>query len=208
MKSNRPGASVDRRVILSTLSVLPLSAVLRSTVAFAQDAGSPLPSWNDGPAKQAIIDFVRVTTDRASPKFVPVSERIAVFDQDGTLWVEHPMYTFMTYCLERVPILVKTKPGLKEIEPFKTVLSGNREEISKLTTPDLEKILAATVTGMSVEEFKAEVTKWLDTARHPRWNRPYTELVRRFLRANDYRTYMSRGRPNVYIGCSTHNAPS
>ena len=88
MKQNMRAASVDRRVILSTFAVLPL---LRSTVAFAQDAGSPLPSWNDGPAKQAIIDFVRVTTDRSSPKFVPVPERLAVFDQDGTLWVEHPM---------------------------------------------------------------------------------------------------------------------
>ena len=86
--------SVDRRVILSIFAALPLPALLRSTVAFAQDAGSPLASWNDGAAKQAIIDFVRMTADRSSPKFVPTSERIAVFDQDGALWVEHPMYTF------------------------------------------------------------------------------------------------------------------
>jgi hypothetical protein len=87
------------------------------------------------------------------------------------------MYTFLTYCFERLPALVKAKPGLKDVEPFKTVLCGNREEIAKLTTPELEKILAATLTGMTVEEFKVEATKWLDTARHPRWNRPYTELV-------------------------------
>jgi hypothetical protein len=172
-----PGTGVDRRAILSALAALPLPAFLPSTVALAQDAGNPLVSWNGGAAKQAIIDFVRVTTDRTEPKFVPVPERIAVFDQDGTLWVEHPMYTFMTYCFERVPVLVKEKPGLKNVEPFKTVLSGNREEIAKLTTPELEKILAATLTGMTVEEFKAEVTKWLETARHPRWDRPYTELV-------------------------------
>jgi hypothetical protein len=157
MKPSMLGASVDRRFILSTLAALPLQAFLRSTAALAQDAGGPLASWNEGAAKQAIIDFVRVTTDRSSPKFVPVSERIAVFDQDGTLWVEHPMYTFVTYCLERVPILMKAKPGLKDVEPFSTVLSGNREEIAKLTTPDLEKILAATLTGMTVEEFRAEL---------------------------------------------------
>ena len=193
-------ASLNRRDIISTLAALPLPVLLRSTAALAQDTVSPLASWNDGAAKQAIIDFVRVTTDRSNPKFVPPEERIATFDQDGTLWVEQPMYTFVTYCLERVPILVKTKPGLKNVEPFKTVLSGYRGEIAKLTTPELEKILAATLTGMTVEEFKAEVTKWLDTARHPRWNRPYTELVYqpmlevlRFLRANDYRTYIVTG---------------
>jgi hypothetical protein len=161
-------ADVNRRVILSILAALPSAALLRNTAAVAQDAASPLASWNDGAAKQAIIDFVRGTTDRSGPKFAPVPERIAVFDQDGTLWVEHPMYTFMTYCFERVPVLVKEKPRLKDVEPFKTVLSANREEIAKLTTPDLEKILTATLSGMTVEEFKAEVAKWLETARHPR----------------------------------------
>jgi phosphoglycolate phosphatase-like HAD superfamily hydrolase len=200
MKSKMRGTGVDRRVILSALAALPLPVLLPSTAGLAQDAASPLASWNGGAAKQAIIDFVRVTTDRTDPKFVPVPERIAVFDQDGTLWVEHPMYTFMTYCFERVPVLVKEKPGLKNAEPFKTVFSGNREEIAKLTTPELEKILAATLTGMTVEEFKAEVTKWLETARHPRWDRPYTELVYQpmlellhFLRANEYRTYIVTG---------------
>jgi phosphoglycolate phosphatase-like HAD superfamily hydrolase len=174
--------------------------LLRTTSVLAQDSGSQLASWNDGPAKQEIIDFVRTTTDRSNPRFVPPHERIAVFDQDGTLWVEHPMYTFVTYCFERVPMLVKAKPALKDVEPFKTVLSGNREEMAKLTTPELEKILAATLTGMTVDEFKVEVTKWLETARHPRWNRLYTELVYqpmlevlRLLRANDYKTYMVTG---------------
>ena len=116
-----------------------------------------MPSWNDGPAKQAILDFVRETTETGGAKFVPPEERIATFDQDGTLWVEHPMYTQVMYCLERVPVLAEKKPGLKKIEPFKTVLSGNREAIAKLSMKDLERILAATLTGMSVEEFRAEV---------------------------------------------------
>src|ERR1700719_3365765 len=96
----------------------------------AQAQTDPLPSWNEGPSKQAIVEFVKATTDKASPKFVPPEARIATFDQDGTTWVEHPIYTQVVYCLERVPALVKAKPGLRDVEPFKTVLSGNREAMS------------------------------------------------------------------------------
>src|SRR5262245_23280282 len=98
------------------------------TLAFAQT--DPLPSWNDGPAKKAIIEFIRVTTDRDSPKYVAPEERIAAFDQDGTLWVEHPMYSQVVYALDRVPAVVAAKPELKNVEPFKTVLSGNRAAIA------------------------------------------------------------------------------
>ncbi len=122
------------------------------------------------------------------------------FDQDGTLWVEQPMYTQVMYCLERVPALVEKKPELKNVEPFKTVLSGNREAMAKLSMKDLEKILAATLTGMSVDEFSAEVKKWLATAKHPRYDRLYTELtyqpmqeVLRYLRANGFKTYIVTG---------------
>jgi phosphoglycolate phosphatase-like HAD superfamily hydrolase len=158
-----------------------------------------LPSWNDGPAKQAIFDFVRTTTDRSSASYVLPEDRIAVFDQDGTLWVEHPVYTQVVYW-ERVPAVAAKKPELRNAEPFKTVLSGNREAIAKLSMRDLEKILAATLTGMSVEEFNAEAKRWLETAKHPRWNRPYTELVYqpmlealRHLRENAYKTYIVTG---------------
>lgn len=144
-----------------------------SLQAFAQT--DPLPSWTDGAAKTAINEFVHATTDQSSPKFVPPEERIATFDQDGTLWVEHPMYTQVVYCLERVPAVVAKKPELKNVEPFKTVLSGNREAMAKLTLRDLEKILPATLTGMTVDEFQTEAKKWLATARDPRWQRPYTE---------------------------------
>jgi phosphoglycolate phosphatase-like HAD superfamily hydrolase len=160
----------------------------------------PLVSWNDGPPKQAIVQFVRETTDQSSSKFVPQEERIATFDQDGTLWVEHPIYTQVVYCLDRVPAVVKVRPELAKVEPFKTVLSGNREAIAKLPMDDLLKILAATLSGMSVDVFTAEVRKWLDTARNPRWQRPYTELtylpmveLMKYLRANGYRTYIVTG---------------
>jgi phosphoglycolate phosphatase-like HAD superfamily hydrolase len=166
--------------------------------AFAQT--DPLPSWNDGAAKQGIIKFVQDTTTEGSTKFVRSAERIATFDQDGTLWVEHPMYTQVLYCLDRVPAVVKAKPELAKVEPFKTVLSGNREAIAKLPIQDLYKILAATLTGMSVDEFRAQAKAWLDTAKDPRWKRPYTELtylpmqeVLKYLRANGYRTYIVTG---------------
>jgi phosphoserine phosphatase len=174
--------------------------VLLTISAQALAQTDPLPSWNDGPAKQAIVAFVQATTDQSSPTFVPPEARIATFDQDGTLWVEHPMYSQVMYCLERVPAVVKAKPELATVEPFKTVLSGNRAAMAKLSMKDLEKILAATPTGMSVDEFNAEATKWLGAAKDPRWKRPYTELtylpmqeVLKYLRANGYKTYIVTG---------------
>jgi phosphoglycolate phosphatase-like HAD superfamily hydrolase len=194
---------INRRVLIATLTTLPaLSGSPIATPAQAQTAtpSGLLPSWNDGPAKQAIFDFVRATTDRANPNFVPPEERIATFDQDGTLWVEHPMYSQMMYCFDRVPVLAAQNPALKNVEPFKTVLSGNREAIAKLTTPDLEKIIVATLTGMTTDEFNAEVKKWLAAAKDPRWKRPYTELtyqpmqeVMSYLRANGYKTFIVTG---------------
>jgi phosphoglycolate phosphatase-like HAD superfamily hydrolase len=131
---------------------------------------------------------------------VPTSERIATFDQDGTLWVEHPMYSQAVYCLDRVPALVEAKPELAGVEPFKTVLSGDHEAIAKLPKDDLLKILEATLTGMSVDQFRAEAKSWLETARDPRWKRPYTELtylpmieLLKYLRDNGYKTYIATG---------------
>ena len=113
------------------------AAMLLLAFTCVSAAADPLESWNDGPAKKAIIEFVNQTTEKSSPKFVPPEERIATFDQDGTLWVEHPIYGQMMYCLDRVPALVKAKPELANVEPFKTVISGDREAIAKLPTPDL-----------------------------------------------------------------------
>ncbi|HKE38278.1 MAG TPA: HAD family hydrolase [Casimicrobiaceae bacterium] len=166
--------------------------------ALAQD--DPLPSWNDGAAKKAIIDFVQATTTQGNANFAPPEERIATFDQDGTLWVEHPIYSQLVYCFDRVPAAVKAKPELANVEPFKTVMSGNLEAISKLPLKDLEKIAFATLTGMPVEQFQAEVKKWLAEAKDHRWKRPYTALtylpmqeVLKYLRANGYRTYIVTG---------------
>ena len=170
--------------------------------AFAAGAQSsdPLPSWNDGAAKKAIVEFVQTTTTQGSAQFVPPAERIATFDQDGTLWVEHPIYSQVVYCLDRVPAVAKLKPELAKVEPFKTVLSGNREAMARLSMHDLLKIVAATLTGMSVEQFQGEVKSWLSTAKDSRWKRPYTELtyvpmqeVLQYLRTNGYKTYIVTG---------------
>jgi len=195
-------SDINRRAAISGLALLPiLGQTLVPAVVQAQGTqAAPLASWNDGPAKQAIMDFVRATTDQASPKFVPMEDRIAAFDQDGTLWVEHPMYTQVVYCLERVPAVVAQKPELKNREPFKTVLSGNREAMAKLSLRDLEEILFATLTGMPVEVFDAEAKKWIETAKHPRWNRRYTELtyqpmleLLQYLRDNGFKTFIVTG---------------
>lgn len=176
----------------------PLLIVLLCSQARAQL--DPLPSWNDGSAKKAIVDFVKTTTEKSSAKFVSPEARVAVFDQDGTLWVEHPMYSQVVYCLDRVPAVVKAKPDLAQVDPFKTVLSGNREAMAKFTMPQLEMILAATLTGMTVDEFTAEAKKWLESAKDPRWKRPYTELtylpmqeLLKYFRANGYKTYIVTG---------------
>ena len=177
--------------------LLAFGALVLTTL---QSRADELAAWNDGPTKTAIVEFVKATTDEASSAFVPQDERIATFDQDGTLWVEHPIYSQLVYCLDRVPALVAQKPELKNVEPFKTVLSGDREAIAKLTTPDLEKIIVSTLTGMTTDQFAAEVAKWLSTAKDPRWKRPYTELVYqpmlellKYLRAHGYKTYIVTG---------------
>lgn len=186
-----------RRIRGNTVIAL-LSLVSLTRPAIGQT--DPLPSWNEGAAKKAIIDFVTETTVKDGKKFVSPAKRIVTFDQDGTLWVEHPMYTQVLYCFSRVPDLVKAKPELKDKEPFKTVLTGNHEAIAKLPMKELEEILVATLSGMSVEDFQAEVKKWLGSAKHPRFQRPYTELtyqpmqeVLKYFRANGYKTYIVTG---------------
>ncbi len=198
--SSSGSSNPSRRAMLCGLAALPaVPGILRAASARAESA-APLASWNDGPPKQAILDFVRVTTDPASKDFVPPEERIATFDQDGTLWVEHPIYTQVIFCLDRVPAVVKAKPELAHVEPFKTVLTGDFEKIGKLPLHDFEKIAMATLTGMDVDTFQADVKAWITEARDHRWKRLYTELtyqpmqeVLTFFRANGYKTFIVTG---------------
>ncbi len=202
----RPEGEVSRRQLLqmglatTAAALVPIGVEsLLPSQSLAQGL-DPLPSWNDGAAKQAILNFVHVTTNSSSGRFVPQEGRVACFDQDGTTWVEQPIYSQVVYCLHRVPAVVKAKPELANEEPFKTVMSGDRAAIAKLPTADLYRVLGATLTGMTVDAFHDEVRQWIATARDPRWKRLYTELTYRpmlevmsYLRANGYRTYFVTG---------------
>ena len=178
---------------LALLALWALSAQVRAQT-------DPLPSWNEGPAKQAILSLVKDTTTAGSPKFVDPAARIATFDQDGTTWVEQPIYSQLMFAFHQVGVMAAKDPKLKDVEPFKTVLSGDRAAIAKLPMPALEKIAALTHTGMTVEEFQAMVQAWIATAQDPHFKHLYTDLVyqpmievMQYLRANGYKTYIVTG---------------
>ena len=159
-----------------------------------------LPSWNAGAAKQAIVDFVKGTVDPAQSSYVPPQERIATFDQDGTLWVEQPLYTQAIFALERVQALAKDHPEWNEEEPFKAIIKGDRQAVEHFSKSDWIKILTITHSGMNVADFQLVVKQWLATAKHPRFNLPFTSLVYQpmlevleYLRTNGFKTYMVTG---------------
>ena len=194
----KPG-NVLRKITLLCL-IGTLGVLITLAPVLAQQPADPLPSWNDGPAKQAILDFVKATTDQASPKFVPPAERIAVFDNDGTLWVEHPMYTQLAFALDRVKALAPKHPEWREKPPFKDVLDNNLPALAASGKRGLMELIMATHAGMTTQEFEKTVQDWLATARHPRFKRPYTELVYQpmlellsYLRANGFKTFIVSG---------------
>jgi hypothetical protein len=167
---------------------------------------TPLESWNDGPAKQAVIAFVKDATDKNSPKYVEASDRITTFDQDGTLWVEHPLYTQAIFALDRVHALSAQHPEWKNKEPFKAVLANDQEAIAKFSESDWEEIIGATHAGMTNREFLDIAKQWIATAKHPRFQRPYTELVyqpmlelMKYLRAIGFKTYIVTGGGQEFV---------
>jgi len=178
--------------------LLALAALMLSVAAAAQP--DPLPSWNDGPAKQAITDFVGAVTTAGAPEFVPPAERVAVFDNDGTLWPEQPMYVQLAFALDRVKALAPTHPEWKTKQPFKAVLEGDMKTLAASGEHGLLELIVASHAGMTTEEFERIVEDWLATARHPKFDRPYTELVYQpmlellaYLRANGFKTFIVSG---------------
>jgi len=160
----------------------------------------PLPSWNDGPNKQSIIDFVARTTTSGGRDWIPVPERIATFDNDGTLWTEQPMYFQVAFALARVKALAARHPEWATVEPFRSILADDRAQLAQLGEKGLLEAVAATHSGITTEEFRQVVVDWLATARHPRFNRPYTDLVYQpmiellaYLRANQFKTFIVSG---------------
>lgn len=181
--------------ILKLLAMLALAAV--TGVASAHD---PLSSWNEGANKSTIIGFVERVTDESSPDFVPLSERIATFDNDGTLWIEHPMYTQLAFALDRVKELAPQHPDWKTTQPFQAVLENDMKTLAAAGEKGLLELIMATHAGMSTADFEVIVTDWFAKARHPRFKRPYTELVYQpmlellaYLRANGFKTYITSG---------------
>ena len=172
----------------------------------ARAADDLLPSWNDGPAKQAIVEFVEAVTTEGGADFVPPEDRIATFDQDGTLWVEHPLYGQAMFALDRIKALAPEHPEWKNQEPFKAVLAGDREAMGKFTEQDWERIIAATHAEITNEAFSEIVRTWLARAKDPRFKRAYTELVYQpmlevmeHLRANNFRTYIVTGGGQEFV---------
>ncbi len=163
-------------------------------------AGDPLPSWNESAAKRSITDFVRRTTMAGGPDFVPQAERIAVFDNDGTLWAEQPVYVQVAFALDRIKALAPAHPQWASEPPFDAVLRGDFEALHAGGEEALLKLVGATHAGMSTAEFEQIVKDWLATATHPRSGRRYTEMVYRpmlellaYLRANGFKTYIVSG---------------
>ena len=180
------------------LGVAATSAAAATTRAWAQ--ADPLPSWNDGAPKRAILDFVSRTTSAASREFVPVPQRIATFDNDGTLWCEQPIYFQFAFAMDRVKALAPQHPEWKEQAPFKYVLADDLASLAGVGEKGMLELVMATHAGMTVPEFERLVLDWLATARHPRFKRPYTELVNQpmlelmaLLRAKEFKTFIVSG---------------
>ena len=177
-----------------------IGAVLLGSGASLQGQGDPLPSWNDTAPKKAIVAFVEKVTKEGSPDFVRPEERIATFDNDGTLWAEQPIYFQFAFAIDRVKALAPQHPEWKKQQPFAAVLSGDKEALVASGQKGLMQIMAVSHSGMSTEEFARIVAQWFATARHPRFNRLYTDLVYQpmlellaYLRANGFKTFIASG---------------
>lgn len=174
--------------------------ILALAVAAGADGADPLPSWNEGAAKRAIVEFVAKVTKEGGPDFVPPAERIATFDNDGTLWAEQPMYFQVLFTVDRVKALAPQHPEWKDREPFASMVKGDLRGALAAGEKGLLEALAVTHSGMTATEFEQIVRDWLATARHPRFNRSYTEVVYQpmleilsFLRANGFKTFIVSG---------------
>ncbi len=199
------------RVKLSVAGSLALCCLLAACAAQPEDArrdavsssaasADGLPSWNDGTAKKALVDFVARSTQQGGADFVPPAERIAVFDNDGTLWSEQPMYFQLAFALDRIKALASTHPEWKTTEPFKSVLAGDLKGVMASGEKGLMQIMAASHAGNTTDEFETIVSDWMASARHPTTKRRYDEMVYQpmldvltYLRANGYKTFIVSG---------------
>ena len=200
MLANSPFSGVSRRA-LPALAAFPILSMLLSIPATARRAtNNPLPSWNDTASKKAVLEFVDKVTRRDSPDFVPEEERIATFDNDGTLWAEQPMYFQLLFALDRIKALAPAHPEWKEKEPFASLLRGDVKAALAGGEPAIAELVIATHAGMRNEEFEQIARDWIAKARHPITGRPYTEMVYQpmlelvaYLRAKGFKTFIASG---------------
>jgi phosphoserine phosphatase len=192
----RSTQAIDVSLASVAVALILLIAAVWNPV-FAQE---PLPSWNDTPAKARIMDFVKATVTEGGNGYVAPSDRIAVFDNDGTLWSEQPYYTQLGFVLDRVKALAPRHPEWKTKEPFKSVLAGDMKGIARGGEKGIVDLVMATHAGMTTEEFSKTVSDWFATAKHPRTGKPYTEMtyvpmreLLDYLRANGFSTYIVSG---------------
>ena len=186
-----------RRVLLAELFAVAVFGLAGETVRAQSD---PLPSWNDGATKKSITDFVARVTTEGTADFVPPAERIATFDNDGTLWCEQPVYFQVAFAFDRLKAVAEQRPELRGKQPFKAALERDMKALGASGEKGLLQIIAATHAGMTVDEFHKTVLDWIGSARHPRFNRPYTDLVYQpmlellaWLRANQFKTFIVSG---------------
>ena len=191
---------MDYFLICRRVAVFVLLLIVTLGAAHPAAAGAPLPSWNEGATKKSIMEFVNRVTRPGSPEFVAPEERIAVFDNDGTLWSEKPVYVQFVFAVDRVKALAPGRPAWKTEQPFKAVLEHDMKAFAASGEKGVGEVLMATHTGMTTAEFEQIVTDWFVTARHPRFNRPYTDLVFQpmlevlaYLRANGFKTFIVSG---------------
>ncbi len=183
--------------MLKGLSISVIVFLAQALPAIAQEI---LPSWNDGAAKQSIVEFVTAVTTEGGPDYVAPGDRIATFDNDGTLWGEQPMYVQLAFALDRVKTMAPDHPEWKDTEPFKSVIAGDMKGIAAAGEKGLLQIIAATHAGMSTDEFAKIASDWIANARHPKTGKPYTRMVYQpmlelidYLKANDFDVYIVSG---------------
>jgi len=189
---------MQRRIYFLFVRFVACAFAVLSAAAAAQ--GDPLRSWNEGAAKKSIVDFVKATTTKGSPKFVPPAERIATFDNDGTLWAEQPLYFQLFFALDRIKALAPQHPEWKDKEPFASLLKGDVKGALAGGEKAILEIVMATHSGMTTDEFDKLVRDWVASAKHPKTGRLYTEMTYQpmiellaYLRANGYRTFIVSG---------------
>jgi hypothetical protein len=190
----------DRLLIAALAAAFVVASGAGRHLTRASSSPDPLPSWNDDATKRLITSFVGRVTNASGTQFVPVADRVAVFDNDGTLWCEQPMYVELAFSFARVGNLLQAHPELRDRQPYKAVIEKDTEALAAAGQKGISEIVVATHSGMTTTQFDTTVSRWLATARHPRFDRPYTELtyvpmleLLAYLRANGFRTFVVSG---------------